>query len=68
MKRLLPPSQDVMIFAAAAVVLAAIAVSSHTPELVLAGISVPLFVACSVLGMWRTGRLSSTRSDHRRPN
>jgi hypothetical protein len=57
MKHLLPGRIELLVFAVAAVVLAGLSYSAKSTDVYLAGLSVPLFIVCAILGMRRNERL-----------
>ena len=56
MKRLLPDRTQLAIFAALAVVCAGVVSSTSARDIGLSLMSIPLFVACAILGMRRSGQ------------
>ncbi len=58
MKRLLPGKVDVAILGTVAVLGAAVVGGSSKMDLGMAGLAIPIFFGASLLGMWKSGRLS----------
>jgi hypothetical protein len=56
MKRLLPDWTELAIFAALAVVCAGVVSLASARDLGLSLVSIPLFIACSIMGMRRSGQ------------
>jgi hypothetical protein len=67
MKHAFPRKADVVAFGLVSVVLATLAVRSPNPDVLLALLSMPLFVACALAGMHRSGRLSPVRQETPHP-
>ena len=56
MKRLFPTGAEVAVFAALAVLCAAVASLSHAADLVMAVFAVPIFIVAAWMGMRRSGQ------------
>lgn len=67
MKRVLPRKAEVVTFGLVSVALATLAVGSPNPDVLLALLSMPLFVACALAGMHRSGRLHPIRQEAHLP-
>jgi hypothetical protein len=57
MRKLLPGWNEILIFAAMAVVCTAIVQFMPAPDLGLAMMAFPVFVISAVIGLWKSGRL-----------
>jgi hypothetical protein len=58
MLKFLPNRIEVVIFAAAAVLCAAIVINIGIPDVGLSLLSIPVFISAALLGMFRSGHLT----------
>ncbi len=63
MRKHLPGTRELFIFAILAVVLSIIVRFASHPDTALSLLAAPLFVFAAVLGLWKSGRLRSLESD-----
>lgn len=58
MRRLIPSTQELAVFFVLALICAAVATQAHALDLAMAALAMPIFIACSILGMRRRLTLS----------
>ena len=63
MKRYLPGTVDVLVFAVLAVICAVIAFSANKRDEVMSLLAFPVFVFAAVMGLWKSGRLRAPSDD-----
>ena len=63
MRKHLPGTRELFIFATLAVILSILVKFAPHPDAALSLLAAPLFVFAAVLGLWKSGRLRSLESD-----
>jgi len=53
MRRLIPSTQELAVFVVLALICATVATQAHAMDLAMATMAMPIFIACSILGMRR---------------
>ena len=63
MRQYLPGTVELLIFATLAVVGAGVVWLMPARDLAISAAAFPIFLGCSIFGLWKHGRLSATRSN-----
>ena len=63
MRKHLPGTRELFIFATLAFILSAVVKFASQPDAAISLLAAPLFVFAAVLGLWKSGRLRSLESD-----
>jgi thiamine transporter ThiT len=63
MRKHLPGSRELFIFATLAIILSAVVKFAPQQDAALSLLAAPLFVFAAVMGLWKSGRLRSLESD-----